>query len=264
MKVRWAQMRRNEAIPRRVREHLGVFAVFAAAILIWQGLSWASLLPRYLVPGPVDIVVAFLNPEIGWPRHILVTMQEIMMGFAVGVSVGLAIAVIVSQSVFLRNIILPYVVAVEAVPKIAVAPLIYILLGFNLLSRVTMVFLVSFFPIVLAATTGLVDVDQNLVYLLKSLDATEGQIFFKLRLPNSLPHLFDGLRLAAISAVIGAVIAEFVSSSSGLGFMIMNAENTFDPRLGFAAFALVSAISLGLYSAIELCARLSMPWFRKR
>jgi NitT/TauT family transport system permease protein len=137
-------------------------------------------------------------------------------------------------------------------------------LGFNDISRVTMVFLVSFFPVVLAATTGLVDVDANLIYLLKSLGASEGKIFYKLRLPNSLPHLFDGLRLAAISAVIGAVIAEFVSSSSGLGFLIINAQNTFDASLAFAAFTLVSATSLGLYATIEISARLTMPWFKKR
>lgn len=257
-------MKHSEAITNRAKEHVPVLLCLVGAVLLWQSLSWASLLPHFLVPAPSDIVRTLLNPAIQWPTHVLTTMKEIMAGFVAGVSGGLSIALVASQSAFLRRIILPYIVAIEAVPKIAVAPLLYILLGFNDLSRVTLVFMVSFFPVVLAATTGLVDVDANLIYLLKSLGASEGKIFYKLRLPNSLPHLFDGLRLAAISAVIGAVIAEFVSSSSGLGFLIVNAQNTFDASLAFAAFTLVSATSLGLYAAIEISARLTMPWFRKR
>jgi NitT/TauT family transport system permease protein len=137
-------------------------------------------------------------------------------------------------------------------------------LGFNDLARVVLVVLLTFFPIVIATATGLVDVDQNLLYLLRSLGANETKIFYKIRLPNSLPHMFDGLRLAAISAVAGAVIAEFISSSAGLGYLIINAQNFFDTSLAFAAFTVLSILSLTLYGSVELAAHIMMPWFRRK
>jgi len=246
------------------RDRFIIVAVFITAVVLWQFGSVVGLIPRYLIPAPSLIAEEMLNPAVNWPMQILATTKIIVLGFAIGTVGGLILAFLATNFLLLRRVLLPYLVGIEALPKIAIAPVLYILLGFNDLSRIVLVFFLTFFPIVIATATGLADVDQNLLYLLRSLGASETKIFYKIRLPNSLPHMFDGLRLATISAVAGAVIAEFISSSAGLGYLIINAQNFFDTGLAFAAFCVLSALSLALYGSVELAAYLMMPWFRKR
>ena len=246
------------------KDRLIVVGVFVIAVTLWQFTSTVGLVPRYLIPAPTQIAKELLNPSIDWPKQISATSRTILLGFSFGTMGGLALAFLTTRSPLLRKVLLPYLIGGEALPKIAIAPVLYILLGFNDLARIVLVFFLAFFPIVIATTTGLVDVDQNLLYLLRSLGATETKIFYKIRLPNSLPHMFDGLRLAAISAVAGAVIAEFISSSAGLGYVIINAQNFYETSLAFAAFAVLGILSLSLYGLVELAAYLTMPWFRKK
>ena len=248
---------------RNVKERLIVVLVFAVAVMLWQFASAIGLIPQYLIPAPTQIAKELLNPSIDWPKQALATTRTILLGFTSGALGGVALAFLATKSPLLRRILLPYLVGVEALPKIAIAPVLYIILGFNDLARIVLVFFLTFFPIVIATATGLVDVDPNLLYLLRSLGASETKIFYKVRLPNSLPHMFDGLRLAAISAVAGAVIAEFISSSAGLGYLIINAQNFLDTSLAFAAFTVLSALSLALYGSVEVAAYFMMPWFRK-
>jgi len=249
---------------RNFKDRLIVVVVFVIAVMLWQFTSAVGLVPRYLIPPTTEIVKELFNPSVDWPKQILATTATIILGFAFGTLGGVALAFLVTLSRLLRKILLPYLVGIEALPKIAIAPVLYILLGFSDLARIVLVVLLTFFPVVIATSTGLVDVDQNLLYLLRSLGASETKIFYKIRLPNSLPHMFDGLRLAVISAVAGAVIAEFISSSAGLGYLIINAQNFFDTSLAFAAFTVLSILSLALYGSVELAAYIIMPWFRKK
>jgi NitT/TauT family transport system permease protein len=248
----------------KMRGRLIVALVFVLALTLWESASLVGLIPSYLIPAPHQIIKVLLSPNVDWPKQILATTRTIALGFALGTFGGVSLAFVATKSSLLRQVLLPYIVGIEALPKIAIAPVLYILLGFNELSRIVLVFLLTFFPIVIATSTGLVDVDPNLVFLLRTLGSNETKIFYKIRLPNSLPHLFDGLRLASVSAVAGAVIAEFISSSAGLGYVIINAQNIFNTSLAFAAFVLLTMLSLALYGSIELVARLMMPWFRKQ
>lgn len=247
-----------------LRSRASAIAIFVVVIAVWQYLSGTGIIPSFLLPPPSLIVQQFFRPEVGWPTHIYATLNEILTGFFFGILGGLALAIMITESSLLRRTLLPYIVGTEALPKVAIAPLIYILLGFNDLSRIIMVVLLSFFPIVLSTSTGLVDVDKNLVYLMKTLGAGESKIFYKVRLPNSTPNLFVGLRLGALGAVVGSVISEFVSSTRGLGFLIINAQNTFNTGLAFAAFTLLGLLSMTMYGGIELSAYLLMPWYRKK
>ena len=255
---------RKRRIVTSIRNRASAIAIFIIVIAVWQFVSGNEIIPRFLLPPPSAIVQEFFRSNVGWPDQIGATLREILFGFFFGTMGGLALAIMITESSLLRKTLLPYIVMTEALPKIAIAPLIYILLGFNDISRVIMVVLLSFFPIVLSTSTGLVDVDKNLVYLLKTLGAGEWQVFYKVRLPNATPNLFIGLRLGALGAVVGAVISEFVSSTTGLGFLIINAQNTFDTALAFAAFTLLGLLSLTLYGSIELAAYLLMPWYRKK
>jgi NitT/TauT family transport system permease protein len=247
-----------------LKNRASAVSAFIAVVLIWQFVSTNNIIPQFLLPPPSSVVAEFFRSGVDWPRHIVTTLKEILVGFLLGTLAGLALAVMVSESAFLRKTLLPYLVGIEALPKIAIAPLIYILLGFNDLARIIMVVLLVFFPIVLTTLTGLVDLDTNLIYLMKSLGAGEMMIFYKVKLPNSMPQLFVGLKLGALAAIIGSVIAEFVSSTAGLGFLIISAQSTFNTSLAFAAFIILGVSSLALYGGIELAAFLVMPWFRKK
>jgi NitT/TauT family transport system permease protein len=157
---------------------------------------------------------------------------------------------------------MPYVVLSQVLPLVAIAPIIYITFGFNDTSRIILVILISFFPVVIGTSTGLLDVDKNLVYLMRTLGASETKIFYKIRLPNSLPHMFNGLRIGITGATVGAIVAEFVSSNAGLGYLITTSLTTYEIRTSFVAVFLLGILGLILYGAVTISGRFLMPWFR--
>lgn len=238
-------------------------ASFAIGILLWQ--LWTVLfdIPAYLIPSPLSIAQVFFNGQINWVHETWVTLNEAIVGFLIGVLVGFAIAVVITVSPTLNRVLMPYIVALQVLPKVAIAPIIYILLGFSNTSRVLLIVILTFFPIVINESTGLTDVDRNLVYLLRSLGAGEATIFYKVRLPNSLPYFFDGLRIGVSGALVGAIVAEFVSSNSGLGFLILNSQYTFNTTAAFGAFVILTVLGLLLYAAVILLGRGLMPWYRR-
>jgi NitT/TauT family transport system permease protein len=227
---------------------------FAVGVGIWQLVVTVFNVPAYLFPSPVDVAKVYFDGQINWLDETAVTLKEAVIGFVIGVAVGFALAVILAVSPIVNRIVMPYVVALQVLPKVAIAPVIYIILGFSDVSRILLVVILTFFPIVINVTTGLVDVDRNLVHLLRSLGASPVTVFYKVRLPSSLP-LFSG-------AMIGAIVAEFVSSNSGVGFVILNSESTFNTTLAFAAFVVLTVVGLLLYGAVILLGRLLMPWYR--
>jgi NitT/TauT family transport system permease protein len=169
---------------------------------------------------------------------------------------------VITLSGVLNKILMPYIVALQVLPKVAIAPILYILLGFTDTSRILLIVILTFFPIVINTSTGLMDVDRNLVHLLKALRASDATIFWKVRLPNSLPYFFDGLKIGVSGALVGAIVAEFVSSSKGLGFLILNSQYTFNTTAAFGAFVILTVLGLVLYSSVILLGRRLMPWYR--
>lgn len=235
---------------------------FAVGVGIWQLAVTVFNVPAYLFPSPVDVAKVYFDGQINWLDETAVTLKEAVIGFVIGVAVGFVLAVILAISPIVNRIVMPYVVALQVLPKVAIAPVIYIILGFSDVSRILLVVILTFFPIVINVTTGLVDVDRNLVHLLRSLGASPLAVFYKVRLPSSLPLFFDGLKIAVSGAMIGAIVAEFVSSNSGVGFVILNSESTFDTTLAFAAFVVLTVVGLLLYGAVLLLGRFFMPWYR--
>jgi NitT/TauT family transport system permease protein len=233
-------------------------------LLVWQLISQFGIIQSYLLPSPLQIIRAFQTSRVDWLSNTFVTLNEILVGFAIGVATGISLAILIAFSPIARRMVMPYIVVSQVLPMIALAPIIYIILGFNNTSRYVLVALISFFPIVIGTVTGLLDVDQNLIYLMKTLGAGSPKIFFKVRFPNSLPHLFDGLRIGITGATIGAVIAEFVSANSGLGFLITTSMANFNPTLSYVAIVILTFVGLLLFSAVELTGRLLMPWARRR
>ncbi len=235
---------------------------FVAGVVLWQLLISLFRIPAYLFPSPSAIVQVFFTGHVNWLQQTWITLNEAVTGAVIGVIVGFAIAVVITLSAPLRKILMPYIVALQVLPKVAIAPIIYILLGFSNTSRVLLIVILTFFPIVINVSTGLTDVDRNLIYLLQSLRAGQATIFFKVRLPNSLPYFFDGLKIAVSGALVGAIVAEFVSSNSGLGFLILNSQYTFNTVAAFGAFTILTVLGLLLYAAVIVLARQLMPWYR--
>jgi NitT/TauT family transport system permease protein len=235
---------------------------FVAGIVLWQLATQAFRIPAYLVPSPAAILHVFFAGHINWLQQTWITLNEAITGSVIGVAVGFAIALVFSLSGTLNKVFMPYIVALQVLPKVAIAPIIYILLGFTNTSRILLVVILTFFPIVINVSTGLSNVDRNLVYLLRSLGAGNATIFYKVRLPNSLPYFFDGLRIAVSGALVGAIVAEFVSSNSGLGFLILNSQYTFNTVAAFGAFTILTVMGLLLYGAVVVFGRRVMPWYR--
>lgn len=235
---------------------------FVAGIVLWQLVVQLLRIPAYLFPSPLAIAQVFFTGHVNWLQQTLITLNEAVTGSVIGIVVGFAIALVITLSPILSKILMPYIVALQVLPKVAIAPIIYILLGFTNTSRILLIVILTFFPIVINVSTGLTDVDRNLIYLLQSLRAGRATIFYKVRLPNSLPYFFDGLKIGVSGALVGAIVAEFVSSNAGLGFLILNSQYTFNTVAAFGAFTILTALGLLLYGIVVALARQLMPWYR--
>lgn len=234
----------------------------AIAITAWWGVKELFEIQRISLPYPSEVLTELLDrPEALW-RHGRVTLWESIAGFVLGSLAGLIIGTAIAHSRVLNRMTYPWLVAFNAIPKIALAPLLVIWMGFNTQPKIAMAVLLCFFPVVLATTTGLSSTPSELVELARSLDASRRQTFVKVRFPNALPHIFVGLKLAMPLALIGAVIGEFSAGTVGLGILIKQASGLGNSPLAFAALAVLSVAGIALYYAVVGVERLLLPWVR--
>jgi NitT/TauT family transport system permease protein len=182
----------------------------------------------------------------------------------VGAVVGFLLALLIAYSPLLERMLYPLIVASQAVPKIAIAPLFILWFGFGIWPKVVVTVLLVFFPVVVTSAEGLMSVDRNLIDLLRSVNATPLQIFTKVRLPHALPQVLAGLKIAIALAVVGAVVGEWVGADKGLGYMILFANSQLDTTLSFAAITLLVVMGVVLFIAVDLLGRLITPWQRVR
>lgn len=233
---------------------------FLAVAVAWEAAVWILRPPPFLLPSPGAVARRLIEFGPQWPRHLWATMAATLWGFLVAVAFGVGLAVAIVYSLALNRAITPLLVTVQIVPKIAFAPLFLVWFGLGMTSKVMVAFLVAFFPVLVNTAIGLVQIEPDLLDLARSLKTSRAWVFRKIRFPNALPYFFGGLRVASTLAVIGAIIAEFVGSDVGLGYLIVMANNQLDTALGLASIALISAFGLLLYGAILLLERLAMPW----
>ncbi len=244
----------------RLGNALAPTVAFGAVLLLWQGAVWLLQPPPFLLPDIGRVFRRLVEFGPNWPRHIVATLEAVVVGFVAAVVFGTGGALVIVSSNALRRAITPLLVVVQIVPKIAFAPLILIWFGIGLVSKATVAFLVAFFPVLVNTAVGLTQIEPELLDLARSIKARPAWVFFRIRFPSSLPYFFAGLRVASTLAVIGAVIGEFVGSDVGLGYLIVIANNQIDTALGLASIFFVSVIGLGLYGAILLIERLCTPW----
>ena len=190
----------------------------------------------------------------------MVTFAEAVGGFALSFILGVGFAISVVYSRHLQNTIYPLIVILYAMPKSALAPLMVIWIGYGMFSKMSIAFLVAFFPIVVNTVVGLKEVEPELLDLARINRASQFDIFTKIRLPNSLPYLFAGVKVALILSVTGAIVAEFVAANQGLGYLIMQALYSLDTALTLVILFILALLSLGLFMTVQVLQRKIAPW----
>jgi len=237
-----------------------------ALIALWHGAIVAFGVKEFVVPSPLAVFEALFSPakaaQYAWSTHILTTLGEILVSFVFTAVFGFALSVLICWSSIARSIAMPIIAVLNSLPKIALAPLFLIWLGYGFAANVTIAILVAFFPVVLNTTTGLDAVDEDLLDLVRYLHASKLQVFVKIRIPMSLPYVLSGLKISATLSVVGAIVGEFVASSEGLGFLIKDSQAMMNTPPMFASLILISAIGLGLFASIAVVERVFMPWNR--
>ncbi|QOZ37709.1 ABC transporter permease [Bradyrhizobium sp. CCBAU 53421] len=229
-------------------------ALIVAVVLIgaWQILVPLSGISAFVLPTPLAIAERIVKDLPLLSTHIYVTLFEVIFGFTFGVLIGVPLALAIFYSKAFERAIYPILVGLQTVPKVSLAPILVLYLGYGWAPKIVLAFLISFFPIVISTVVGLQSLDKNLVNLVRSMGANEWQTFFKLRLPAALPNIFGGFKVAISLAVIGAVIGEYVAAERGLGYLQLQANSMFDTTLNFATVVTISALGVMLYFIIDV------------
>ncbi len=251
---------KNHRLARAGRRFVGAALYVAALVLTWQLIIEVFGLRSYLLPTPGGVGQAAVDNARLLATSAWVTTLEAMAGFGLAVVVGIGLAIVIVYSPLLRGFVLPSLVALNAMPKVAVAPVLIIWLGLGMQSKIAMAFLLSFFPIVINSARGLADVHPALLDYFRLLRASTLQTFLKARLPNSLPAMFDGFKIALPIAMIGAVIGEFIASREGIGRQIIVAYSGFRTELVFAAVIAIALLSTVLFELLVLAERRVLRW----
>jgi NitT/TauT family transport system permease protein len=235
---------------------LGLIAVFGA----WE--AWVEIkdIKPYLVPAPSSVVERLYQSPWFFAREGIKTLEGAMLGFLVGTGVALALATVMSQSRFLERTIFPLAILVKVTPIVAIAPLLTIWFGFGLMPKVFIASLIVFFPIMVNALIGFRSVNPNSLALLESLAASRFEVFYRLRLPSSLPYLFAAFRFSIPLSVIGAVVAEWFSGDRGLGSVIYIANNNLDMATAFAGIFTLAILGVGLFLITTAIERRVLFW----
>ena len=246
----------------RLKYYFMYAAVFALFIGLWESFIRAFDIPTFLVPAPGEVFSEYLRLFSSGTlmKHTIVTLKETLLGFVAGSILGIGIGYPLAKSRKVERIFSPYVVAAQTAPKIAIAPLIVIWFGFGITSKIILVMLIVFFPILINTVLGIKSVDKNQIELLKSTRASKLQMFTKLELPSALPVIFAGFKTGITLAVIGAVVGEFVGANAGLGYLTIYASGLMDTPQVFAAIIQLTLLGVVLYALITVIGARLMPW----
>lgn len=236
--------------------------VLVAVLASWEGCVRAGVMPAFLLPAPSNLVLMFVNDILSpaFLKEALYTMAEIALGFGAGAVAGIGLGAAIALVPMIEQIAWPYVITLQTIPKVAIAPLLIIWFGFGIESKVLIVALICFFPILVNAVAGFRSTDARQVLLMDSMDATKWQLFRKVRLPNAVPYLIAGLQIAVVLSVIGAVVGEFLGASAGLGALLVVRQSNMDVTGVFSVLATLSIIGLSMNLAVGVLSRRFAFW----
>jgi NitT/TauT family transport system permease protein len=246
---------------RQIAESWSSALLILALLGIWEGCVRAFHVPNFLLPAPTEIARLAVNE---WPllqMHSLYTLWSITIGYVAAVVFALAAAALMIRFTLAEKLIMPIFVGLQSVPKIAIAPLILVWIGAGVGSKVLIVASIAFFPIVINTMVGFKEVDPGLADVFHSVSANERQLFLKLRLPYAMPYIFAGLRIATTLAVLGAIVAEWLAASNGLGYLVLSGSFNFNTARSFVAIIALALIGTGFFALMSWIERL-VSWKR--
>ena len=253
-----AARKRPKNYTRLIIESLAAPGLVFLLLVIWQIAVPLAGLSDFILPTPwqiirrigVDYRLLFIN--------LLVTLFEMVGGFLIAAVTGIVTALAIFYSRIFERAIYPLLVGLQTVPKVALAPLLVLYLGYGYAPKLFLAFLLAYFPIVIATVVGLQSLDKAMVNLVRSMGANEWQTFFKIRLPASLPNVFGGFKVGISTAVIGAVIGEYVASERGLGYLQLQASSHFDTTLSFAAMVAIAGIGIMMFALLNVIEKVAV------
>lgn len=242
------------------RRYVPTIVILLGGLGLWQLILPLARVPEYLLPTPSEVAA---DMKTDWPvlaPALIVTLREIVLGFLISTAMGVGLAVLLHLLPGVRRAVYPILIGSQTVPIIVLAPILVIMLGYGIEPKLAIVALVCFFPIVVNGIDGLRSVDDELITMMRTLDASRWAIFRRVEFPAALPAIFSGLRIAATFAAIGAVFGEWSGSNQGLGYVMLAATpNLLTARI-FAAIVALTAIALALFGLVSLLERVFVPW----
>jgi len=245
---------------RWLAKNLPAIGLFLALVAAWQIAVSVFALREYILPAPLTVLKALSGTDIPWAAHVWITSLEIVGAFVLAGAVGVVLGIAVAWSPMLAGALVPFLVFVNTLPKVAVAPLFLLWLGYGIVPNMLIGALIGFFPVVINTAVGLTQVDEDLLDMGRVFSAPKWKVFAKIRIPNAYPYILSALKVTATAAVVGAVVGEFVASQKGLGFVIMTTQGSMNTPVAFAALVWISVVGLAVYGAVVLAARWIAPW----
>lgn len=259
-----AAQRRRTSPAKWLRDYGLSVLVFLMLLGVWEAVSRGGLVAVYVLPAPDQVITELWNDWGSVLRSATwVTFQEMFLGFLIAVAAGLAIAVALHWSAVVRRALYPLLIASQAIPIVVLAPILAIIIGYNISSKLVVVALVCFFPIAINTLDGLRGVDSEYVRMMRTLHGTRWLTFRRIELPSATPPFFSGMRVAAAFAPVGAVFGEFSGSNNGLGYVMLQAGPELQTARVLAAVLLLTVMAVLLVLAVTLCERTIAPWARE-
>ena len=223
-----------------------------ALLLGWYLFVRLGEVPRFVMPSPGDTFTSLMSPSYDWWANTVVTGTEIFGGYFLALIVGVLLALAFTWSRTLEALVLPLLVTLNMIPKVALGPLFIVWFKYGVLPNTMMAFAIAVFPILLNTAKGLREIEPELLDLVRSLHGSRWQLFTKIQLPGSLPYIFAGMKVAAILAVAGAIVGEFLGSDKGLGYLMLQVQVTLDTPAMFMAVVLITLLGMLLYGLVLL------------
>lgn len=237
--------------------------VILGLVAAWQlAVDWGGV-KEYILPSPSAALKAYLRPNYQWTANFLATFYATIGAFALSAVLGIGLAVVIVWNDMLMRTVMPVLVLFNTLPKIALAPLFVIWLGYGIWPNIVIGTTIAFFPMVVNSAVGLATAEPEMLELVRSLKASRWQVFTKIRFPNAVPYIFTGLKLNATMSVIGAIVGEFVASERGLGALIITGGVTLETPSIFASLILISVLGLALYGVVVAVERIVAPWVHR-
>lgn len=244
-----------DKLSQNIRNWVMIIAIHLAVVLAWH--LWVVLgeVPAYVMPTP-EATLASLAEDYNWLHNTMITAGEVFGGYILACIVGIGLALVFAWFKKLETTLMPLVVSLNMIPKVALGPLFIVWFSYGLVPNIIIAFTICFLPILLTTARGLREVDPDLIDLARSLRASRWQVFTKIQLPGSLPYVFSGMKVAVVLAVAGAIVGEFIASEEGLGYLMLQVQVTLDTAAMFMAVLLITLVGVVLYGLVLLLERL--------